>query len=180
VSTISLSSIFRAGELREECLYELRPALRAASGRPPARQRHDGHRGAGLTLWPSRLPSPPGRTAVVLHHAEDALTPANARYFTDRAHGHRTRDGTDEASRVGGDHSHGARGAGVLWLDPGCGHRGRAGSAPSHWLTGGSSERRSAAAIADVGDSASAHLASPSGSIRGPLAWTSVNPDQTP
>jgi hypothetical protein len=110
-----------------------RPALRAACGRPPARQRHDGHRGAGLTLWPSRLPSPPGRTAVVLHHAEDALTPANARYYTDRPHGHRTRDGTEEASRVGGDHSHGARGAGVLWLDPGCGHRGRAGSAPSHW-----------------------------------------------
>ena len=27
-----------------------RPALRAADGRPPARQRHDGHRGAGLTL----------------------------------------------------------------------------------------------------------------------------------
>ena len=25
-----------------------RPALRAASGRPPARQRHDGHRAAGL------------------------------------------------------------------------------------------------------------------------------------
>jgi hypothetical protein len=45
--------------------------------------------------------------------------------------------------------------------------------------TGGSSERRSAAAIADVA-AASAHLASPSGSTRGPLAWTSVNPDQTP
>jgi hypothetical protein len=28
------------------------PALRAASGRPPARQRHDGHRGTGLTLTP--------------------------------------------------------------------------------------------------------------------------------
>jgi single stranded DNA-binding protein len=27
-----------------------RPALRAASGRPPARQPHGGHRGAGLTL----------------------------------------------------------------------------------------------------------------------------------
>jgi hypothetical protein len=27
-----------------------RPALRAASGRPPARQRRDGHRGTGLTL----------------------------------------------------------------------------------------------------------------------------------
>jgi hypothetical protein len=27
-----------------------RPALRAASGRPPARQRHDGHRGTGPTL----------------------------------------------------------------------------------------------------------------------------------
>jgi hypothetical protein len=27
-----------------------RPALRAASGPPPARQRHDGHRGTGLTL----------------------------------------------------------------------------------------------------------------------------------
>jgi len=27
-----------------------RPALRAAYGRPPARQRHDGHRGTGLTL----------------------------------------------------------------------------------------------------------------------------------
>ena len=90
--------------------------------------------GSRLTLWPSRVPSPPGRTAVVLHHAEDALTPANARHYTDRAHGHRTRDGTEEGSRVGGDHSHGARGAGVLWLDPGSGHRGRAGSAPSHWL----------------------------------------------
>jgi hypothetical protein len=31
-----------------------RPALRAASGRPPARQPHDGHRGAGLTLHPSQ------------------------------------------------------------------------------------------------------------------------------
>src|SRR5215203_4232538 len=29
-----------------------RPALRAASGRPPARQRRDGHRGTGLTLRP--------------------------------------------------------------------------------------------------------------------------------
>jgi hypothetical protein len=29
-----------------------RPALRAASGRPPARRRHDGHRGTGLTLQP--------------------------------------------------------------------------------------------------------------------------------
>jgi hypothetical protein len=27
-----------------------RPALRAASGRPPARQRHDSHPGTGLTL----------------------------------------------------------------------------------------------------------------------------------
>jgi hypothetical protein len=50
--------------VREEFLYELkativsvrsfstnsRPALRAASGRPPARQRHAGYRGAGLTL----------------------------------------------------------------------------------------------------------------------------------
>ena len=31
-------------------LLTSRPALRAASGRPPARQRHDGHRGAGPTL----------------------------------------------------------------------------------------------------------------------------------
>jgi hypothetical protein len=31
-----------------------RPALRAASGRPPARQRHDGHRGTGLTVQCSR------------------------------------------------------------------------------------------------------------------------------
>jgi 5-formyltetrahydrofolate cyclo-ligase len=30
-------------------LLTSRPALRAASGRPPARQPHDGHRGAGLT-----------------------------------------------------------------------------------------------------------------------------------
>src|SRR5215213_1941959 len=30
-----------------------RPALRAASGRPPARQRHDGHRGTGLTHHPA-------------------------------------------------------------------------------------------------------------------------------
>ena len=29
-----------------------RPALRAAFGRPPARRRHDGHRGTGLTLQP--------------------------------------------------------------------------------------------------------------------------------
>jgi hypothetical protein len=29
-----------------------RPALRAASGCPPARQRHDGHRGIGLTVSP--------------------------------------------------------------------------------------------------------------------------------
>jgi hypothetical protein len=31
-----------------------RPALRAASGRPPARQRHDGHRGTGVTVQRSR------------------------------------------------------------------------------------------------------------------------------
>jgi hypothetical protein len=55
-----------------------RPALRAASGRPPARQRHDGHRGAGLTLWPSRLPSPPGRTAVVTWPSWSARAAANA------------------------------------------------------------------------------------------------------
>jgi hypothetical protein len=37
-----------------------RPALRAASGRPPARQRHDGHRGTGLALqssWCLTLPT---------------------------------------------------------------------------------------------------------------------------
>ena len=35
----------------EESPYKAsRPALRAASGRPPARQRHDGHQGTGLTL----------------------------------------------------------------------------------------------------------------------------------
>jgi len=37
----------------ETFLYTLRPALRAASGRPPARQRHGGHRGTGLT-WEAR------------------------------------------------------------------------------------------------------------------------------
>jgi hypothetical protein len=46
--------------------------------------------------------------------------------------------------------------------------------------TGGSSEPLNAAAIADVGVAASAHLASPSGSTPAPLAWTSANPDQTP
>jgi hypothetical protein len=46
-----------AGGNRENFLYELnflyefKPALRAASGRPQGRQRHDGHRGAGLTLY---------------------------------------------------------------------------------------------------------------------------------
>jgi len=30
--------------------YTSRPALRAACGRPPARQPHGGHRGTGLTL----------------------------------------------------------------------------------------------------------------------------------
>jgi hypothetical protein len=38
-----------------------RPALRAASGRPPARQRHDGHRGTGL---PSQQGGPKGITAA--------------------------------------------------------------------------------------------------------------------
>jgi hypothetical protein len=32
-----------------------RPALRAACGRPPARQRHDAHRGTGLTLTPGEV-----------------------------------------------------------------------------------------------------------------------------
>ena len=38
--------------LRElgDFLYTLKAALRAASGRHPARQPHDRHRGAGLTL----------------------------------------------------------------------------------------------------------------------------------
>ena len=35
---------------REKFLYELKVGLPAASGRPPARQRLDGHRGAGLTF----------------------------------------------------------------------------------------------------------------------------------
>src|SRR5829696_3115514 len=39
---------------RENFSPPSRPALRAASGRPPARQRHDGHRGTGLTLHAPR------------------------------------------------------------------------------------------------------------------------------
>jgi hypothetical protein len=43
-----------------------RPALRAASGRPPARQRHDGHRGAALTVQASRRRHlRPGRHVVL-------------------------------------------------------------------------------------------------------------------
>src|SRR5215213_8320462 len=38
--------------LGEDFLYELKAGLRAASGRPSARQRHAGHRGTGLTLRP--------------------------------------------------------------------------------------------------------------------------------
>jgi hypothetical protein len=45
----------RAGELRVRSFStNSRPALRAASGRPPARQRHDGRRGTGLTVQASR------------------------------------------------------------------------------------------------------------------------------
>jgi anti-sigma regulatory factor (Ser/Thr protein kinase) len=46
----------RAGELGVRTFStNSRPALRAASGRPPARQRHHGHRGAGLTVQPTPI-----------------------------------------------------------------------------------------------------------------------------
>jgi hypothetical protein len=51
------------GPTRYNFLYSSsRPALRAASGRPPARQRHDGHRGAGLTLPPGHRRDAPAST----------------------------------------------------------------------------------------------------------------------
>jgi hypothetical protein len=50
-----------------------RPALRAASGRPPARQRHGGHRGAGLTLEPGASQSSPEPCPLV--RAWSALGP---------------------------------------------------------------------------------------------------------
>jgi hypothetical protein len=44
-----------------------RPALRAASGRPPARRRHDGNRGASLTLTNRRTrPFPDPRLVAAI------------------------------------------------------------------------------------------------------------------
>jgi hypothetical protein len=58
VSTGRLLS--KAGtECREEFLYELKAGLRAASGRPPARQRLDCHHGA--FLLPLELAPPASR-----------------------------------------------------------------------------------------------------------------------
>jgi hypothetical protein len=48
---VSEGSVPPGSVSRENFLFiPSRPALRAASGRPPARQQHDAHRGTGLTL----------------------------------------------------------------------------------------------------------------------------------
>jgi hypothetical protein len=99
---------------------------------PAATRRSPRHRPHPVAQPPTVSP---GGTAVVPDRAEDARTPANTPAGTLTEHtaiAHALeRGGTEEGSRVGGDHS---RGAGVLWLDPDSGHRGRSGPTPSDKL----------------------------------------------
>jgi hypothetical protein len=68
-----------------------RPALRAASGRPPARQRHGGHRGTGLTLpaaGPKAVTTAPARASLGREPTRDHTDPS-ATIDTMRASGER-------------------------------------------------------------------------------------------
>jgi hypothetical protein len=69
-----------------------RPALRAACGRPPARQRHGGHRGASLTFMPGdptsasiRARPPPYRSATRVGQQTHVELPSATRR-TSRSH----------------------------------------------------------------------------------------------
>jgi hypothetical protein len=87
----------RAGEARVRSFStNSRPALRAASGRPPARQRRDGHRATGLTLRPGQSQSNSG------HASWAALGPRTIEHQGSAADNHGQQ--TPRSAGVSADH----------------------------------------------------------------------------
>jgi hypothetical protein len=156
-----------------------RPALRAASGRPPARQRHT------VTGEPA---SPCGPVAYRRLQGEPQSYSTTPKMPLPRPMPAITLTGHTAIARVMEPRRPAVSAETILmvlvvlvcfgWIPVvviavARGRRPRTGYGRQLRAAERGGHRRR-------GDAASAHLASPSGSTRGPLAWTSVNPDQTP